>query len=132
MFADCRMAIGDASKIYRNCSAVKGAEEARTPCALFAALTQPVGDLRAHVAHLVAERGDVLAELAEHRAEALGVELERVAGLLTDVGLLVAPPVFAALDAVVLAALHPAHDLRDASDGVGVGRAQLVEEAAHS
>src|SRR5664279_3327969 len=70
------------------------------------ALADPVGDLLAHVAHLAADTGDVLAQLAEHRAEALGVELHRLGGLFADVGLLAAAAVLAADDAVVLAALH--------------------------
>src|SRR5207253_3073876 len=81
-----------------------------------AAGADPVGHLLGHPAHLISERGDVLAHLAEDGAEALGVELDRVAGLLAHVGLLVAPAVLAALDAVVVAALHPLHDLRDAAD----------------
>src|SRR5437588_4935624 len=95
-----------------------------------AALAHPVGDLLGHAPDLRAELGDVFADLLEDRAEALGVELERLACLLAHVGLLVAGAVLAAHDPVVFALLDPLHHLGDAPDGVGVGLADLVEEAA--
>src|SRR6185312_7485609 len=80
------------------------------------ASANPVGHLLGDPADLRAQRGDVLAHLAEDLAEALGVELDGVAGLLAGSGLLVAGAVLAALDAVVVAALHPFHDLGHAAN----------------
>ncbi len=65
------------------------------------------------------------------RAEARGIELDRVAGLLLDGRLLAAADVLASLDAVVFAALHPLHHLGNAPDGVWMGGVDLVEESAH-
>src|SRR5438067_427578 len=92
---------------------------------------QPVGHLLADVSHLRAERGDVVAELAKQLAEALDVQVLGVAGLFANVTDLAAAAVLTTDDAVIVAAAHPGHDLRHAAHGVGVGGADLQEEATH-
>src|SRR5215207_9715757 len=86
------------------------------------------------VAHLARGVGDSLlrllaAELVEDLAEALLVELDRVAGLLARVGLLVTRRVLAPDDPVVLARLHPGRDLLDAPHRIAVGEQELGAQA---
>src|SRR5215207_2236826 len=69
------------------------------------------------------------AELVEDLAEPLLVELDRVAGLLARVGLLVARRVLARDYPVVFARLDPLGDLLDAPDRVAVGERELRAEA---
>src|SRR3954452_15088855 len=91
---------------------------------------EPLRQPLAGVGHLVARLVHALAELAEDRAEALRVELRRVAGLLARLGLVAALAVLAGDDAVVVAGADPLHDLRDAPDGERVRLEELHPEAA--
>src|SRR5439155_7926418 len=82
------------------------------------------------VAELLPGGLDALAGLLEEVAEAIGVERDRVAGLLPGVDLLVAGHVLPVHDPIPVSTLHPAHQLRHAADGERVRRPQPEEEAA--
>src|SRR5581483_2613460 len=85
-------------------------------------------DLPQPVRHLLAQVRDVLPGLLEEHFEALGVELDRVGRGLPRSRLLAAADVVAADDPVVVALVHPAHDLRHAPDGDRMPAAELQEE----
>src|SRR4051812_6395628 len=87
-----------------------------------AAAPQPVADL-------LADRLHGVAGVAHDRREALGVEVDGVAGLGARGLLLAAARVLARDDAAVLAAVDPVHDLAAAAHGERVSGADLQPEA---